>query len=605
MATSKETYNASSIDVVQNIAHVRKRPGMYIVDTGTAGATQLLKECLDNAIDEWLAGHVTIIKVRLIDKLTFEVRDNGRGIPVDMHPKTKKPALTTIFTLLGAGGKFSKKSYEISSGLHGVGLTVVNALSSNISVWSKRDNRVWKQSFAQGKVKTKLVPHKRKLAKGTIIRAQIDTEIFKKVEYKDAAIAHILRTTAFLCPGLKIDFTDTKGNTTRFEEHYGLHGLICHKHGDSFDIGPIIVQSDYIDAAIGWRFSHEGETWHSYCNVSPTPDGGSHVNGAQLAVSTALQKWSKGSGLTGRDLRDGLIACVHVLEPDPTFSSQSKFRLTGDGVKTRSREEVFVQVQKWFSKNAKSAREIIVRAKQLKAAKSEYRKARGLMNKINKTSRGTLPNKLEQSPHCATSRRELFLVEGDSAGGSATRARDPKFQEVLPLRGKMPNSARTTMSKLLENEEMQNILRSIGGGFGPDFRESNIRVGKVLLLMDADPDGHHLVSLLLVFFLQYMRGLVKSGRLFVVDSPLFVGEHGDKRWFGNTIEYVKKHPKAIISRLKGHGSSTVKDLRTYAFDITKRKLIKVTPKMADRALAIMGDQVEVRKELLGLVNNGA
>jgi DNA gyrase subunit B len=491
VAKKTRAYNADSIEVLKDGAHIRARPGMYVADTGLAGAHQLLREVLSNSVDEYLGGHATRVVVKLEgDGVTFEVSDNGRGIPVDIHPKTKQPALTSILTVAGAGGKFSKDSYKVSAGLHGVGLTVVNALSTSTDVWSKRSGKTWHQRFSRGKKKSTLKESpKRKLRKGTAVRATLDPEIFgPKIKLKVDQVRSLVQATSFLCPGLELTFTTPKGSET-FKSASGLGGLLKDRCGEEWDVGPIVVSTPYADVAFGWQFSRDGEKWYSYCNVSPTPEGGSHVQGAQLAISQALQAWSRGSGLSGTDLREGLVGAVHVLEPNPTFGGQSKHRLAGEAVKKQTRASAGEPILNWFKKHGGRARDVVKRAQQIKSAKAEYRKAKSTLSKVTSTRRGSLPSKLDQSPSCKPENRELFLCEGDSAGGTATRARDPKYQEVLPLRGKMPNSAKTSLVKLLENEEMQNILKSIGGGFGPDFDAKKMRVGKVLLLADADPDG--------------------------------------------------------------------------------------------------------------------
>lgn len=752
----KVTYNANSIEIFQNVEHVRKRPSIYIYDTGMLGAFQLVQEVVSNVIDEWLTGNAKSLKVTFFGNLLFRVEDDGRGIPIDIHKKTGKPALTTIFTILGSGGKFDKKSYDKPvAGLNGCGVTVVNALSSHLKVWTKRDGKIWHQLFSAGNEVSPLHKSKGvKLRRGTIIEVALDPSIFSIKKFTDKQFFQLLETTSYLCPKLKISYVSSKKKTTSWSSDKGLLGLLTSIFGEEYSIGPLEIKDPYVSSAFGWKFGNEGETWNSYVNVNPTPDGGVHVEGAKLGIAQALLNWCKGSGLSGKDLREGLVGAIHVLEANPKFVSQSKVKLSGEDVKAKVKEIVAQAAFKWFKRNVKYAKTIINRAKQIKEARAEYRKARTTLNKLNKTSRNKLPAKLDQSPNCSPSKREIYICEGDSAGGTATRARDPKYQEILPLRGKIPNAVRMPLTRFLENEEIKNILQSVGGGFGPDFDLNKVRVGKVMLLADGDPDGcfigstrirladgtaptleelsiryptskdrfqimsltakgtytfaqahsarvtrmetkllrvtissgdqfvctenhpiatrtghyqplgrdskilwvrakhlnigtvlcgsfsnprtnvsyiepitlkspipvydlsvdrysnfeldngtvahnSHIASLLIVFFLKYTPKLIEDGRIYVVNSPLFMAEHKDSFWYGNSVKEVKKHQKAIVTRLKGHGSAPVEHLKAYAFS-DQRSLTKITIDHAKKALSIMSDDVDIRKELLGI-----
>ena len=596
-----KAYDADAIEIFQDAQHVRKKPGMYVMDTGVAGAMQILKEAVDNSVDEFLNGHATKLEITIVDDTTFEVVDNGRGIPVEKHKKTKQPTITSIFTLLGSGGKFGSGGYGISSGTHGVGLTVINALCTSTDVWTKRDGTTWHQSFSKGKVATKLVKCKdRKLRKGTALQASLDPSIFKKVVFPDTKVVQMAKAISYLCPGLTVVVTTPSTGEETFQSKEGLQGMMLEQWGE-LDIGPLYFEWSDLWVCLGWKFGGnlEGERWKSYVNVSPTVDGGSHVDGAKLGVARALQQWS--SGLSGRDLRDGLVGYIHYLVENPQFQGQSKVKLTGEEPKTTVRLALEEELGSYFAKHKKLAKEIIARALALQASKQEYKQARKVLNRIKKP--GTLPPKLASCPRCQPEKRELFICEGDSAGGTAIKARDPKFQEVLPLRGKIPNAVRTSLSKLLENGEIQNILQAVGGGFGPDFRLDKMRVRNILLLCDSDPDGGHIVTLLTVFFLLYMKPLIRAGRLHIVQSPLFIAERGRQRWQGDTLEDVLEKAgngsKLIIRRLKGHGSSSVEELRGYAMSST-RNLLGITTKRSQRALDLMGNDAAVRRDLLGI-----
>ncbi|NIT77376.1 MAG: hypothetical protein GWN58_23480 [Anaerolineae bacterium] len=595
-----QTYDAKSIDIVQNIKHVRMRPLMYVTDTKEQGAYQIVKELIDNSVDEWLAGHVKRIRIE-VDRQHFVVEDDGRGIPTGKHPETGEPALTSIFTILGSGGKFRKDAYAFSSGLHGVGLTVVNALTSGLIVYTKRGKAKGRyQNFARGERKSALRTgaYGGEFRRGTCVEGWLDPEIFGDTDIPVDKVHHTAVMTAILCPGLKVSL-----NGEEFVYKGGLPELV--KANADLDVGPVKVKTGQIDVCFGWQFGdREGELWFSFCNVTQTPHDGLHVTGAQKAIAKALMTLSKGSGLSSKELLDGLCGAVHVLVAEPQFQGQSKVFLANVEVYHEVFDQVLTATLGWIRRNKKAAKTIIDRALELKKQRAEYKKARATLKKITTKKRGALPAKLAASPRCKATRRELYIVEGDSAGGSAISARDPKFQEILPLRGKMPNAQQKSLKKILDNTEFQSILQSVGGGFGPDFKLKEMRVGKVLLLMDADADGAHLVCLLLAFFLRYLRPVVDEGRLYIVDSPLFVAEQGLHRWFGATRQEAEaaapNGKPVVITRLKGHGSSTVQDLKSYAMG-SSRRLIKVTADRAERALELMDDDAQVRRELLGLV----
>jgi DNA gyrase subunit B len=596
--TKPKTYDAKSIDIVQNIKHVRMRPLMYITDTQDQGAFQIVKELIDNSVDEWLAGHVKRIRIE-VDAQRFVVEDDGRGIPTGKHPETGEPALTSIFTILGSGGKFRKDAYSFSSGLHGVGLTVVNALTSGLTVYTKRGTAKGRsQNFSQGIKKSALRTgaYGGEFRRGTCVEGYLDPEIFGDTDIPLDKVHHTAVMTAVLCPGLKVLMNDEE-----FVYKGGLPRLL--EANARVAVGPVKVKTDQVDVVFGWDFDKEGEEWSSFCNVTQTPHDGLHVSGAQKAISKALMTLSKGSGLSSKELLDGLCGAVHVLVAEPQFQGQSKVFLANVTVYEQVYVAVLEATMKWIRRNKKDAKSIIDRAVEIKKQRAEYKKARATLKKITTKKRGNLPPKLASSPRCKSTRRELYIVEGDSAGGSAISARDPKFQEILPLRGKMPNAQQNSLKKVLDNTEFQSILQSVGGGFGPDFLLKDMRVGKVLLLMDADADGAHLVCLLLAFFIKYLRPVIDEGRLYIVDSPLFVAEQGINRWFGATraeAEAAAPNGKpVVITRLKGHGSSTVQDLKTYAMG-GDRKLIQVTLDRAERALELMDKDAGVRRELLGL-----
>ena len=598
-------YDASSISIYQNAELVRKRPTIYVYDKGYEGAFQLLREVISNSVDEHLSHHCSSLKVTMLSHTSFEIEDNGRGIPTDKHEKTKEAVITSLFTLIGSGGKFGSTAYKSSTaGLNGCGLVAVNALSSLTEVWTKREGKIFHQSFSQGKVKTPLKKdNKKPLKKGTIVRFTIDPEIFGKTIFKEKEVLALLKSISCLCPKLAITFVGLTGKIKVFESG-GISDLLkqlspVFENGDPI---VLIPKSKNWELAFGWNWSVGKEYWDSYVNVSPTPEGGTHVDGARNGIAASLGKWSKNK-LSTKDFRESLFGVIHLFEKDPLFISQAKTKLSGDGVSNRVKKEVEIEAAKWFTKNHKIAKLIVEKCLEVKTAKEEFRKLRSTLSSGRSKKIG-LPPKLTQSPKCEHGQRQLYLVEGDSAGGSAIKARDPFFQEILPLKGKVINCHKKSLGKILENNEFQDIIKSIGStsGLGKDFSLKTARVGEVYLLADGDEDGRHIEALLLTFFIKYMPDIIEKRKLFIVQSPLFMGEYKGKFWYGDSLaEIQKSNAKALITRFKGHGEANWEHLKNYAFDKGKRKLVQVTMKRAEKALLIMSEDVGVRKKLLGLL----
>lgn len=613
-------YDASSIDVLEDLEHVRKRPGMYIGSQDADGIRQILKEVVDNSIDEWLAGYATEITVEVDDATewgrAFRVLDNGRGIPIEKHAKTKESTLITVFTNLQAGGKFKKDSYAVSAGLHGVGLKATNALSKWLLATVWRKGYCYEQMFARGEPKTKK-PRANKARNsrgrsGTEIVFEPDPEIFGDHVVNVGDVRSWLEETSHLCPGLKITLI-IEGKFTTFKSS-GLGHLVKTRAGDAAPLHEPLefTSSDRrVSAAFLWT-EGEGENWFSACNASFTSEGGKHVDGAMKAIEDVLKPYAKRKRLDKRDLVDGLFAAVQVLVSEPQFKSQTKDKLLNSEVRDEVYAFVYPQLKAYFDTNKKLAEAIVARALQLRKARESYKKLREVVNKttVKKNSRGILPDKLVEAMRCSVQERELFVVEGDSAGGSAKKARDPDYQEVLPLRGKIPNAAKWALPKLLGNEEISALLKATGAQIVPKSRAvdmTNVRIGKLLLLMDADPDGQHITSLVLTFLSTWMADFVKAGYVYVVDSPLFVGMYQGQRWYGHSLEDLERQSgkpssKLQISRLKGHGEASAQELRHYAMNPETRKLWKISFGDNDQELilSLMGSDSTSRKTLLGL-----
>lgn len=611
------SYDESSIQVLEDLEHVRKRPGMYIGSQDSDGIRQILKEVVDNSIDEWLAGHASEIVVEIDTKEhTFRVLDDGRGIPVEKHKKTKESTLITVFTNLQAGGKFEKDSYAVSAGLHGVGLKATNALSKWLLATVWRKGYCYEQEFKRGDPSTKRPRANKARNKrgrhGTEVVFEPDPEIFGEHRVNVARVRRWLEETSHLCPGLKITFI-VDGEFTSLKSS-GLEKLVrMRAYGAKVLHDPVVIESKdrVVSAAFLWTES-EGEDWFSACNASATSEGGKHVDGAMKAIEDVLKPYAKRKKLDKRDLADGMFAAIQVLVAEPQFKSQTKDKLLNPEVRDEVYAFVYPRLKSYFDVNKKLAEAIVTRALQLRKARESYKKLREVVNKttVKKNSRGILPDKLVEAMHCTPKERELFLVEGDSAGGSAKSARDPQYQEVLPLRGKIPNAAQWTLAKILGNEEISSLLKAIGVQIVPRTKAvdmTNVRVGKLLLLMDADPDGQHISSLVLTFLATWMADFVKAGYVYVVDSPLFVGVHKDKRWYAHSIEDLEKQSgmsssKLQISRLKGHGEASAPELKHYAMNPETRKLWKISFGKDDHEiiLSLMGSDSTSRKTLLGL-----
>lgn len=614
------SYDESSIQVLEDLEHVRKRPGMYIGSQDSDGVRQILKEVVDNSVDEWLAGQATALEVEIDTSAhTFRVLDNGRGIPVEKHKKTKESTLITVFTNLQAGGKFEKQSYAVSAGLHGVGLKATNALSEWLLVRVWRKGYCYEQRFERGDPKTRKPQRNKALNRrgrhGTEVVFHPDVKIFGDHRISVPDVEQWLDETSHLCPGLKIKLiVDGKETCLKSAGLARLVGLRAYAVKILHD--PVVIESTErrVSAAFLWT-EGEGEDWFSACNASATSEGGKHVDGAMKAIEDVLKPYAKRKKLDKRDLVDGMFAAIQVLVGEPQFKSQTKDKLLNPEVRDEVYAFIYPRLKAYFDTNKKLAEAIVTRALQLRKARESYKKLREVVNKttISKSSRGVLPDKLVEAMHCSPEERELFLVEGDSAGGSAKSARDPQYQEVLPLRGKIPNAAHAAqwpLAKLLGNAEISSLLKATGVQIVPKTRVvdmTNVRVGKLLLLMDADPDGQHIASLVLTFLATWVADFVKAGYVYVVDSPLFVGVHKNQRWYAHSIEDLEKQSgipssKLQISRLKGHGEASAPELKHYAMNPETRKLWKISFGKDDHEIisSLMGSDSTSRKTLLGL-----
>lgn len=615
MGNSK--YDAGSIKVLKGLEAIRKRPGMYIGGTGANGVYRLFREILDNAVDEYQAGYNKSIYVWWKQDQVW-IGDAGRGMPVEEHPEEKISTLTVLFTMTHAGGKFDASAYKTSSGLHGVGIKATNALSEWLEVYTKRKGQWWCQKFERGKPKD--VPKKVDISKlpkflkgankmSTIIGFSPDTSLMSTKTVNRKRIAEEIEDLSYLCPGLLFKlFLVDEGKKKQWMTKDGIRQFVDEEYTSTYQKSPFYASTKdgRIEVALKWTNQEESEVF-SYVNCSFTDEGGTHLKGLNKAASSVLRRY--GSELDASDLRAGMCGIIHVRMNDPVYRGQTKNELTNEDIEKEVYQFVKRELDLYFKKHTSVANHIIKRAKILANARNKANVAKQALKEVKiekKGKKGIMPGKLVEAPNCSPKERELFIVEGESAGGSVKLARDNKYQEVLPLRGKIPNALRTKPAKFLGNEEISAINTAVGTHVGQKCRVQNCRYNKIMILTDADPDGKHIAALLIAYFGKYMPDVIKAGKLYVVDSPLYRGYNKNKYAFGFSIDEVrKKFPKGAtvqITRLKGHGEANPEQVENYALNPKTRKLIQVKWKSDSMEMItqVLGNDTTYRKELLGV-----
>lgn len=654
-AHAPEHYDASDITVLEGLEAVRKRPGMYIGSTGERGLHHMVQEIVDNCVDEAMAGHGDTIEVTLLADGGVKVVDHARGIPVAMHPTEGKPAVELVLTVLHAGGKFGGGGYAVSGGLHGVGSSVVNALSIRMEVEIRRDGHVWRQWYSRGVPQVELEKGEETDETGTTISFWADDEIFDETEYDFETLRKRFQQMAFLNKGLRITLTDERA-TEASEDDDDLIDVELEAENAEKDKGPRTISYLYkrglqdfvefintskraevihpdiisfesedteahisVEVAMQWTGAYS-ESVHTYANTINTHEGGTHEEGFRSSLTSIVNRYGRAQGLlkekdanlTGEDIREGLTAVISVKLGEPQFEGQTKTKLGNTIARTFMVKVMTDQLQDWFVSHPQEAKSIVLKGQAAAAAREAARKARDATRRKSPLETGGMPGKLRDCSSRNPAESEIFIVEGDSAGGSAVQGRDPRTQAILPIRGKILNVEKARLDRALDNQEVRSLITAFGTGIGDDFDATKLRYHKIVLMADADVDGQHICTLLLTLLFRYMRGLIEAGFVYLAMPPLY-----RLKWSNQPHEYVysdaerdallkdglasgKRLPKdSSVQRYKGLGEMNAKELWETTMDHTTRTLRQVTIEDAASAdeifSVLMGEDVESRR----------
>jgi DNA gyrase subunit B len=634
------SYDARSITVLEGLEAVRKRPGMYIGSTGERGLHHLVYEVVDNSVDEALAGHADTIEVTLLPDGGVRNIDNGRGIPVDMHPVEKRPAVEVVLTTLHAGGKFDGKSYAVSGGLHGVGISVVNALSIRLDEEIRRDGYVWRQSYKQGAPTGPLERGEETTETGTTTTFWPDAGIFESTTWNFETLSRRLQEMAFLNRGLSItlrderDDADTEGDGPRVVTYMYEHGIsdfVRYLNASKEPVHASVIEfeedGDGISAevAMQWNASYS-ESVHTFANTINTAEGGTHEEGFRSALTSIINRYAreqkllrdKDDNLTGEDVREGLTAIVSVKLANPQFEGQTKTKLGNTEAKSFVQKVCNDQLRDWFDRNPGEAKDIITKAMQAQRARVAARQARDLTRRKSLLESSSLPGKLADCQSSDPAKCEVYVVEGDSAGGSAKGGRNPEFQAILPIRGKILNVEKARIDRVLKNNEVQAMITALGTGIHDEFDIAKLRYHKIVLMADADVDGQHIRTLLLTLLFRFMKPLVEAGHVYLAQPPLYKIKWEGR---GNEPEYAYSdaerdllveagiasgrkdpRPRDGVQRFKGLGEMNATELWETTMDPAHRVLLQVTlddAAQADELFSVlMGEDVEARRSFI-------
>ncbi|WP_422322638.1 DNA topoisomerase (ATP-hydrolyzing) subunit B, partial [Trebonia sp.] len=647
------SYDARSITVLEGLEAVRKRPGMYIGSTGERGLHHLVYEVVDNSVDEALAGYATDIQVTLLADGGVRVNDDGRGIPVDEHPVEHRPAVEVVLTTLHAGGKFGGDSYAVSGGLHGVGVSVVNALAVRLEVEIRRDGYVWSQTYERGAPVTDLVRGEATDETGTLTTFWPDPLIFETTEWDFETLSRRLQETAFLNRGLRISLTDErpqaiseddedadpaasrslvgKARTVVYEYPGGIADFVRYLNASKEPVHSSVIEFGdetdgmSLEVAMQWNASYT-ESVHTFANVINTAEGGTHEEGFRAALTSVVNRYArdqkllkeKEPNLTGEDVREGLTAIVSIKLAEPQFEGQTKTKLGNTAAKSFVQTVTNDHLRDWFDRNPGEAKDIINKASQAARARIAARQARDLTRRKSLLETSSLPGKLADCQSTDPARSEIYVVEGDSAGGSAKGGRDPQFQAILPIRGKIINVEKARIDRVLKNNEVQSLITALGAGIHDEFDITKLRYHKVILMADADVDGLHIRTLLLTLLFRFMKPVIEAGHVYLAQPPLY-----KIKWEGRGVQpgYAfsdaerdriieagiaegrkDPRPRDGVQRFKGLGEMNAEELWETTMNPAERVLLQVTlddAAQADEMFSVlMGEDVESRRSFI-------
>ncbi len=616
--TMKEEYSAKNITVLESLEAIRKRPGMYIGSTGSRGLHHLVQEVVDNAIDEAMAGYCDRIKVVIRKDNHVSVSDNGRGIPVDIHPKYKVSALQVIMTKLHAGGKFDNKTYKVSGGLHGVGISVVNALSVETEVYVKRDGKIHYQKYRRGEPISDIQILGDTDETGTTVIFNPDSEIFDTTDFKFDILSSRLRELAFLNKGVEISLLDERDDkSTVFKFEGGIVEFVEHLNKNKKPLHKVIYLSEekdntQVEVAIQYNDGYREDIF-SFVNNINTVEGGTHLSGFKSALTRTLNLYNKKNNgedfkFSSNDVREGMTSVISVKIPEPQFEGQTKTKLGNSEVKGDVDSIVSSGFSTFLEENPGTAKSIMSKCEKAAKARMAAKRARELTRRKTALDSTALPGKLADCSSTDPEISEIYIVEGDSAGGSAKQGRDRKFQAILPLRGKILNVEKARIHRILKNNEISAIITALGTGIDEEFKLEDARYKKIIIMTDADVDGAHIRTLLLTFFFRYMRPLIDAGYVYVAQPPLYKIQKGKKRKYAYTEKEFEKLKKEIgdrgvsVQQYKGLGEMNPKQLWKTTMDPEHRNLIRVTVEDAieadDTFTVLMGEEVKPRRDFI-------